>query len=512
MQQDDDERSHLLPQHYAAEETKTLTPNNNNKPRASVRILTSLTVLLLLLLVVFVVLILNSGTNPDASSSTRDISRGGGVVVVDEQEEEEPEEASTTTAMRMTDADDLMNFWDEFQAQLAAQEKEVTHWFVRVENETADWTEHEWHALQNNTLTVYEMEYHQDWWHNTQAWFRHAWESTADGAHEVWLKLSRRQQQQQQRDGNETTTDERDENRAQMWWNKTVHTEREWFNHTLVHLHTFGTRVKSWWNHTSDDLQQDEASWKQNTQSWWNHTSDQLDQDERVVEHNFQRWWQAASEKERQWWNQTVQAATQLEHAAADQSKLWWNMTRAATERTKDSVVETEQHWWNVTARWFATKRHHRDDALSQPLLYLNSTRAYSLLTSDYGWYDDSSDFFHYQQGWDVQINQAYCAVASVAAVLNSLRSVGVELPVDPAYEPHPYATQASLLSATTTTSSCVHDTVIRFNTTFQWHFTCPVRTLAASSARLVAVSFAGLGSDTPRNDSSRGRRRQRHI
>lgn len=72
--------------------------------------------------------------------------------------------------------------------------------------------------------------------------------------------------------------------------------------------------------------------------------------------------------------------------------------------------------------------------------------------------------------GFDAQINQAYCAVATVAAVLNSLRytkrfqekeedltwSFTFHLPVDPVYAPYPYATQTDILA-----SDCVRATVI---------------------------------------------------
>lgn len=76
-------------------------------------------------------------------------------------------------------------------------------------------------------------------------------------------------------------------------------------------------------------------------------------------------------------------------------------------------------------------------------LLYLNNTRAIGFLR--HGTYDTAADFFMYQQGWEVQINQAYCAIATSAAVLNSFRGP-IALPQDPIYEPFPWATQMTLV------------------------------------------------------------------
>jgi hypothetical protein len=67
-----------------------------------------------------------------------------------------------------------------------------------------------------------------------------------------------------------------------------------------------------------------------------------------------------------------------------------------------------------------------------------------------------SHDFFAYQLGWDVQQNQAYCALATVAAVLNSWRVTEegndepedlMELPIDALYDPFPYATQHDIVA-----------------------------------------------------------------
>eukprot|EP00533_Pseudo-nitzschia_delicatissima_P007010 CAMPEP_0116101836 /NCGR_PEP_ID=MMETSP0327-20121206/13022_1 /TAXON_ID=44447 /ORGANISM="Pseudo-nitzschia delicatissima, Strain B596" /LENGTH=385 /DNA_ID=CAMNT_0003593823 /DNA_START=171 /DNA_END=1328 /DNA_ORIENTATION=+ len=88
--------------------------------------------------------------------------------------------------------------------------------------------------------------------------------------------------------------------------------------------------------------------------------------------------------------------------------------------------------------------------SLNSNLFYFNQSSAFAML-------DAEADFFHYQEGWEAQITQALCAVATTAALLNSLRDVGpeFELPMDPIYKPFPWATQADLLGSAVT-SPCV--------------------------------------------------------
>eukprot|EP00581_Thalassiosira_minuscula_P008474 CAMPEP_0183708584 /NCGR_PEP_ID=MMETSP0737-20130205/4850_1 /TAXON_ID=385413 /ORGANISM="Thalassiosira miniscula, Strain CCMP1093" /LENGTH=494 /DNA_ID=CAMNT_0025936479 /DNA_START=197 /DNA_END=1681 /DNA_ORIENTATION=+ len=115
---------------------------------------------------------------------------------------------------------------------------------------------------------------------------------------------------------------------------------------------------------------------------------------------------------------------------------------------------------------------HAHESAFS--LLYDSSSTSSSHL-SEYG-----LDYFLLNAGFDAQINQAYCSVATVAAVLNSLKyakrfretttlngnnngdsspsmpAYSFDLPVDPKYDPYPYATQKDILMG-----DCVWNTVI---------------------------------------------------
>jgi hypothetical protein len=144
-------------------------------------------------------------------------------------------------------------------------------------------------------------------------------------------------------------------------------------------------------------------------------------------------------------------------------------MTRETTAKGWNHTVDQEQRWWNKTQIWF---HDHRANTHTQnlPPVYMNNSRAYSWLMNGYGWYDHSGDYFLYQMGLDVQINDAYCAVATAASVLNSFRPLLIDdLPQDPLYDGYPYATQASLLQ-----NGCVNKTVIHHNETYDGLFHTP--------------------------------------
>jgi hypothetical protein len=88
-----------------------------------------------------------------------------------------------------------------------------------------------------------------------------------------------------------------------------------------------------------------------------------------------------------------------------------------------------------------------------EELKYLNHSVAFDMLKSDKK--STADDFYYYQQGWEAQITQSYCPIASSAAVLNSLRG-HIVLPQDEIYIPYPWATQHDLLL-----NKCFQDTII---------------------------------------------------
>jgi Phytochelatin synthase len=110
------------------------------------------------------------------------------------------------------------------------------------------------------------------------------------------------------------------------------------------------------------------------------------------------------------------------------------------------SCRETHDHDDDRTDGHTGSSDHHNDDY-------------------DYYFYF-SRYFFLLQQGLDAQKNQAYCSVATAAAILNSLRhasttttgsSSSVSLPVDYEYDPYPYATQNDLLNECTSRTVIAH-------------------------------------------------------
>eukprot|EP00578_Thalassiosira_sp_NH16_P025318 CAMPEP_0181092460 /NCGR_PEP_ID=MMETSP1071-20121207/8930_1 /TAXON_ID=35127 /ORGANISM="Thalassiosira sp., Strain NH16" /LENGTH=376 /DNA_ID=CAMNT_0023174641 /DNA_START=361 /DNA_END=1491 /DNA_ORIENTATION=+ len=107
-------------------------------------------------------------------------------------------------------------------------------------------------------------------------------------------------------------------------------------------------------------------------------------------------------------------------------------------------------------------------------LLYHAHQSSFGLLyesskSSNYYLSEYSLDYFLINSGgFDAQVNQAYCSVATVATILNSLKYAkrfrdgedlsgwSFDLPIDPRYDPYPYATQQDILEG-----DCVWNTVI---------------------------------------------------
>jgi hypothetical protein len=137
----------------------------------------------------------------------------------------------------------------------------------------------------------------------------------------------------------------------------------------------------------------------------------------------------------------------------------------AATAAAAEAFSSIEDHkvLSNTTKTATSADSAESVDEISSPLIYLNNPEASAMLGSAAGY---NSHFFAYQTGHDVQINQAYCAVASSAALINSLRMThhdvtyfakpsflstdGIDLPLDKLYDPYHYATQMDLFNTCT--------------------------------------------------------------
>ena len=245
---------------------------------------------------------------------------------------------------------------------------------------------------------------------------------------------------------------------------------KEWLNGTETALQRSEEKV-------ADAFQSEEQIAKQKGLELWNDTEQVLKGEEVAASEQAHHWWNsvkdAANEKvveledeEHVLWNASQMALRHDRDAAEQRFALWWSTTKAYAGNQWHHATHQEEEWWNATEVWF-----HDHIALLPPpkakanirsLLYLNDTYAYSLLMNGYHWLDYSSDFFLLQTGWDVQVNQGYCAIASAAAVLNSFRSsTDSLLPVDPIYSPFAYATQNNLFN------HCVQKTVVHRNATY---------------------------------------------
>ena len=102
-----------------------------------------------------------------------------------------------------------------------------------------------------------------------------------------------------------------------------------------------------------------------------------------------------------------------------------------------------------------------KKSTLPRPLIYLDHLQSYQLLLDGdstlQSFSSYSSDYFLLSTGFDAQINQAYCGVATVATVLNSFRFlIGnkgktkepvLDIPVDTIYAPYKYATQKDVFN-----------------------------------------------------------------
>ena len=266
--------------------------------------------------------------------------------------------------------------------------------------------------------------------------------------------------------------------------------------------------MRSWWVHAENATEYETRE----VGSWLNDTEHILAKDERVAQHKFKTWWENASIAEKIWWRDTSQAFQKYTNEMEEKEKMWWMITRDTSERDWAAVLREEDHIWNETVNWehnfvnesktfgedtwnstsnasvhawvqtvdeeeriwHAIRHWYKAHAtyqeeLKMPLVYFNSTPAFSQLMNNYGWFDSSQDFFHLQSGWDAQINQAYCAVAAAAAVLNSMPRKAISLPIDPTYSPYPYATQNDIFN-----SICVQKTVVHRNDTYDGVFNVP--------------------------------------
>ena len=175
------------------------------------------------------------------------------------------------------------------------------------------------------------------------------------------------------------------------------------------------------------------------------------------------KWFERESNVTERWISEEAKDSANWFRKEARETGIWFKKEENVTGNWVKKQSNRTVHWFEADAeavRIWWNNITHRDRIQDESLVYFNTTAAFTLLVDGYGWYDSSRDFFTYQEGFDTQENQAYCALAAAAAVVNSFRGF-VALPTDPVYKPYPYATQNSIFN------ECTDKTVIVRNTTF---------------------------------------------
>jgi Phytochelatin synthase len=255
-------------------------------------------------------------------------------------------------------------------------------------------------------------------------------------------------------------------NRGHQVWNNTasavrrgdeavVSASQKAWNATTNVVANFPNAEQSLWNNTVHAVEGGEDVAASTTQHAWNATVEGVLRSEHAV-----------ATAERSLWNSTTHVVENDADAAERMFSLWWNETRRVAQVSWNASTEKEEEWWSATKHWFQNLVHEPNRSIAlgndkSPLLYLNSSRTFYMLINAYHFLDYSADYFLLQRGFDAQINQAYCAVASAAAVMNSFLDT-LSLAVDPVYDPYPYSTQRGLMS-----NSCVDRRVIHSNDTY---------------------------------------------
>lgn len=158
-------------------------------------------------------------------------------------------------------------------------------------------------------------------------------------------------------------------------------------------------------------------------------------------------------------------------NASRDRAHEWWEDAHEYFKNLSDQILQYEQES-NDKTDMLADQLYGGGErkSLEPVLVYMNHSRAFKMLldtTNKDGALSLSSDYFLINRGWETQINQAYCAVASSVAILNSLRG-SIDLPLDPIYDPYPFATQSVVFN------DCTDADAIQHNATFDGILSAP--------------------------------------
>lgn len=380
--------------------------------------------------------------------------------------------------------DKTWQWWKNFAEQTEGWWNETTQkaaHLIDAENKrTSEWLRHE-HAKNGSGY---------DWWNETTKktgdWVAAGNERTSE-----WLNSTEKKLNDEEHSTGEWFNET--EHKTADWVGNAGHKSAEWLNETEHEstgwIEDVGLKSAEWVNETEHESSEWLSDKVHKSVEWWNQTEHEAAHWIKDKEHKTAEWWNGTEDQASSWLNKEEHASAQFwnktEHEASgwvgDEEQrvgVWWNTTEqgaAAWFHHVDNLIEhTVQHTaesWNRTDHeiedwWYNVT--HRQKNLAQFVIYLNTTDAYRMLVhGGIGFINFAHDYFLIQQGFDAQINQAYCAVATSAAILNSLRG-DIEIPVDPIYDPYPYATQADMFN------HCTNSRVIRRNSSFDGIFAAP--------------------------------------
>lgn len=375
--------------------------------------------------------------------------------------------------------------WNEFEHK---EGEKIGNWVKKTEHKATDWlndTEHEaaeWIENIEHDLDEFEHEEAEkigDWMdkeeRNAANWYHNVTHDTTALINHTETAISRMKKEESEKIRNWVAHTqqllEETEHKAAGWLNNSEHKTVVWINGTEHYWddveHEEAEKIRNWIQHTKNvlnDTEQKALSWLNDTEfktsAWMNHTEDIL----RDAEHKEEN-------KIKDWIAHTEEILNETEH----NTFTWINDTEY---KASEWVVHTE-HLLNDTehntSMWLNRSEHNTlewwNDIIhgkkSDLLIYMNTSSAYKLLLDGVKHGEYALDYFLIQEGFDAQINQAYCAVATSAAIINSYRGM-IDLPVDSFYDPYPYATQSDLFN------NCTNQFVIHKNESYDGIFLAP--------------------------------------
>ena len=193
------------------------------------------------------------------------------------------------------------------------------------------------------------------------------------------------------------------------------------------------------------------------------------------------KWGTVTQDKNLTWDGKNIKNYTYLWASQTEaQGKEWWENARNWFQNISEQVYRVHQDIMDqqdltppvveedkLYIHENRPGKHHRHHGRS--LVFMNQSDAFALLADhdQKNPLEYSSDYFLLNEGLDAQINQAYCAVATSMALLNSMRGI-IDLPQDPIYDPYPYATQSNAFN------DCTDAHVIQHNDTFRGILSSP--------------------------------------